>query len=77
MLFHDNKNSKKNRQDYQRAMKRSHPHRGWRWLPIGAGGLLSAAAAVLMAVGVLSFISRGAEDALILVTNAGKVEEGA
>lgn len=72
MLFNDNKNSKKNRQDYQRAMKRSHPHRGWRWLPIGAGGLLSAAAAVLMAVGVLSFISRGAEDALILVTNAGK-----
>lgn len=72
MLFNDNKNSKKNRQDYQRAMKRSHPHRGWRWLPIGAGGLLSAAAVVLMAVGVLSFISRGAEDALILVTNAGK-----
>ena len=57
MLVNDDKKGRKKRKDYQRAMakKKSRSRAGRRWLPVGAGGLLSVAAVVLMAVGVISF----------------------
>ena len=72
MLVNDDKNGRKKRKDYQRAMakKNSCSRKRSRWLPVGVGGLLSIAAAVLIAVGVISFTSRS-ENSLILVTNAG------
>lgn len=70
MLINDDKEGRKKRKDYQRAMKNSHhpPCKGWRWLLAGAGGLLSVAAVVLLALGMLSSTSRSA-NSLTLVTN--------
>lgn len=74
MLVNDDKKGRKKRKDYQRAMakKKSRSRAGRRWLPVGAGGLLSVAAVVLMAVGVISFTVRS--DSLILVTNDSDTE---
>lgn len=72
MLVNDDKKGRKKRKDYQRAMakKRRRSHRGYQWFPAVSGGLLSIAAVVLIAVGMISFTARS-EDSLILVTNAG------
>ncbi len=72
MLVNDDKYGRKKRKEYRRAMakKRSSFRIRCRWLSAGVGGLLSIAVAILIAVGVISFTSRG-ENSLILVTNAG------